>query len=104
MAIINVTIKKEIAMNTINIKRCAVCGKAEAVDFCDTCGKALCRKCRKLEVWGTGAEDLSFRHLCPSCKDNPEINPWGAIPEEFGLGEVLEIINSTDKRELPLAA
>jgi hypothetical protein len=104
MAMLNVTIKKEIAMKAINIKRCAVCGKAEAVDFCDTCGKALCKKCRKLEVWGTGAEDLSFKHLCPACKDNPEINPWGAVTEEFGLGEVLEIINTTGKRDLPLAA
>ena len=104
MAMINVPTKKEVAMKTINIKRCEICGKAEAIDFCHTCGKALCRNCRKLEVWGTGAEDLTFRNLCPSCKDNPEINPWGAIPEEFGLGEVLEIINSTDKVVLPLAA
>jgi hypothetical protein len=95
---------KEVAMKAVNLKRCAICGKAEAVDTCDTCGKAICKKCLKLEVWGTGAEDLTFKHLCPSCKDNPEINPWGAVPEEFGLGEVLEIINMTDKKELPLAA
>jgi hypothetical protein len=95
---------KGVAMKAINLKRCAICGKAEAVDTCDACGKAICKKCLKLEIWGTGAEDLSFKHLCPSCKDNPEINPWGAIPEEFGLGEVLEIINVADKKQLPLAA
>lgn len=103
--ICNVTISiKEVAMKAINLKRCAICGKAEAVDTCDTCGKAICKKCLKLEIWGTGAEDLTFKHLCPSCKDNPEINPWGAVPEEFGLGEVLEIINVADKKQLQLAA
>lgn len=91
-------------MITLNLKRCAVCGKAEAIDECHVCGKSLCKNCRKLEVWGTGAEDLTFRNLCEKCKNSPEANPWGASCEEFGLGEVLEIINSSDHKHLPMAA
>lgn len=91
-------------MKAANKTLCSVCGKAEAVDTCDACGKPLCKKCRKMEIWGTGAEDLTFKHLCPACKDNPDVNPWGAVNEEFGLGEVLEIINTTGKKGLQLAA
>jgi len=97
-------VKKEAAMKTLNIRRCAVCGKAEAVDTCYVCSKALCKKCRKLEVWGTGAEDLTFRNLCEKCKNDPEVNPWGAPNEEFGLGEVLEIIKASEVKQLPMAA
>lgn len=72
---------------------CAVCGKVEAVTECYHCGKYLCRECRKLEIWGTGAEDLSVKYFCPSCQDNPDVNPWGAYEKEFGLGDVLDIVN-----------
>lgn len=91
-------------MKALSMKRCAVCGKAEAVDVCHVCGKALCKSCRKLEVWGTGSEDLTFRHLCEKCKNSPELNPWGAAKDEFGLGDVLEIIETTKHKDLPLAA
>lgn len=72
---------------------CAVCGEREAVTECEHCGLMLCRECRKLELWGTGAEDLSVKYFCPACKDNPDVNPWGAHTKEFGLGEVLDIVN-----------
>ncbi len=57
---------------------CGVCGRREAFMSCDHCGKPLCPDCRRLELWGSGAEDLSAKYFCPACKDNPDINPWGA--------------------------
>jgi hypothetical protein len=57
---------------------CSVCGKEQAKTECDNCGTVICGECCKLEIWGTGAEDLSARYFCPACKDNPDVNPWGA--------------------------
>jgi len=31
-----------------------------------------------MEIWGSGAEDLTIKYLCPACKEDPDINPWGA--------------------------
>ena len=58
--------------------RCEICGRDEALEVCAGCGKAMCRACRTFEIWGAGAEDLSVKYLCPACKEDPEINPWGA--------------------------
>jgi hypothetical protein len=57
---------------------CSCCGKEQAKTECDHCGVALCRNCSKLEIWGNGAEDLSIRYFCTTCKNDPVINPWGA--------------------------
>jgi hypothetical protein len=57
---------------------CSSCGKEQAKTECDHCGKSLCRDCSKLEIWGNGAEDLSVRYFCVTCKNDPAINPWGA--------------------------
>ncbi|TAL32340.1 MAG: hypothetical protein EPN93_16115 [Spirochaetes bacterium] len=59
-------------------ERCSVCGKTDAKTECDHCGAPLCRDCCKLEIWGSGAEDLSARYFCPACKEDPAVNPWGA--------------------------
>jgi len=68
--------------------KCTVCGKKTAIAACDSCGAALCDDCRKLEIWGSGAEDLTARYFCPACKDAPVVTPWGACvgPDagEFG--------------------
>ena len=61
---------------------CGVCGRYEALMACDHCGKPLCPDCRKLELWGSGAEDLSAKYFCPACKDNPDVNPWGAREQD----------------------
>jgi hypothetical protein len=88
------------AMKANEKHTCEICGKAEAVTECEHCGKHMCRECRKLEIWGTGAEDLSVKYFCPTCKENPDVNPWGAYDKEFGLGDVLEIVNhENDTRE-----
>lgn len=57
---------------------CSCCGKEQAKTECDHCGVVLCRECSKLEIWGNGAEDLSVRYFCPTCKNDPVVNPWGA--------------------------
>ena len=59
-------------------QKCSVCGKGQAKTECDNCGTAICGDCCKLEIWGSGAEDLSARYFCPTCKDDPDVNPWGA--------------------------
>jgi len=59
-------------------QKCTVCGKEQAKTECDNCGIVICGDCCKLEIWGSGAEDLSARYFCPTCKDNPDVNPWGA--------------------------
>ncbi|GAB6271011.1 MAG: B-box zinc finger protein [Smithellaceae bacterium] len=57
---------------------CSVCGKAQAKTECDNCGTAICGDCCKFEIWGSGAEDLTARYFCPTCKEDPAVNPWGA--------------------------
>jgi hypothetical protein len=59
-------------------QKCTVCGKEQAKTECDNCGIAICGDCCKLEIWGSGAEDLSARYFCPTCKEDPDVNPWGA--------------------------
>ena len=59
-------------------RKCTACGKKEAKTECDNCRTAICGDCCKLEIWGGGAEDLSARYFCPTCKDDPDVNPWGA--------------------------
>lgn len=72
---------------------CAVCGRLAAVTACGHCGKPLCRDCRKLELWGTGAEDLSAKYFCPACKDNPDVNPWGAREDDAGMRPAHDVAN-----------
>ncbi|PKN05615.1 MAG: hypothetical protein CVU74_00850 [Deltaproteobacteria bacterium HGW-Deltaproteobacteria-9] len=57
---------------------CSVCGKAQVKTECDNCGTAICGDCCKFEIWGSGAEDLTARYFCPTCKEDPAVNPWGA--------------------------
>ena len=64
-------------------KICLCCGKEQAETHCDHCGVALCTECSNLELWGTGAESLSFRYFCQTCKNDPAVNSWdakGAMP------------------------
>jgi 3-oxoacid CoA-transferase subunit A len=65
-------------------KKCTACGKKQAKTECDNCGTAICGDCCKLEIWGGGAEDLSARYFCPTCKDDPNVNPWGAYSNTDG--------------------
>lgn len=64
--------------------KCTACGKKLAKTECDNCGTALCGDCCKLEIWGCGAEDLTARYFCPTCKDDPDVNPWGAFSAADG--------------------
>jgi len=61
---------------------CIACGKEPATTTCDHCGSPICKECITLEIWGSGAEDLSAKYFCPGCKENPDINPWGAHTRE----------------------
>jgi hypothetical protein len=82
--------KGAIVMKASKSQLCSSCGKEQAKTECDHCGKALCRDCSKLEIWGNGAEDLSVRYFCLTCKNDPIVNPWGAyssISETLAEGE-----------------
>jgi len=80
-------------MKAVEKTLCVVCSRLEAIMTCEHCGKPLCRDCLKFELWGSGAEDLSAKYLCPTCKDNPDVNPWGAREEDQILKTGLEVAN-----------
>ena len=75
-------------------KKCMVCNKNEAIDQCYGCGAALCNDCRQLEIWGSGAEDLSAKYFCPVCKEDPEINPWGAYDKASDVEKTVHQVNA----------
>ena len=85
-------------------QKCTVCGKEQAKTECDNCGIAICGDCCKLEIWGSGAEDLSARYFCPTCKEDPDVNPWGAhsnVVDKEAVTQKAEVKNirvATSKR------
>lgn len=77
-------------------QKCTVCGKENAKTECDNCGTAICGDCCKLEIWGSGAEDLSARYFCPTCKEDPDVNPWGAysnVVDKTAVTQKVEVKN-----------
>ena len=58
---------------------CNVCGKSDAVIYCDGCDSPLCQECRKFDMWGYGCGHVDTKAFCPSCCDDININPWGGI-------------------------
>jgi len=62
--------------------KCKVCGKNDAVIYCDGCESPLCLKCRKFDMWGYGCGHVDTKVFCPSCIDDININPWGGIKPE----------------------
>jgi len=86
-------------------QKCTVCGKEQAKTECDNCGTAICGDCCKLEIWGSGAEDLSARYFCPTCKEDPEVNPWGAhsnVPD--GMDEKTAVTQKAEGRNVRATA
>lgn len=84
-------------------RMCEVCSKREAVILCDACGKALCSKCYEFEVWGVERTDFIIKHFCSACKEDPDINPWGAFDKAAGIEELIDnvrnIMKQTDHEE-----
>ncbi|MBN1636336.1 MAG: hypothetical protein JW920_07470 [Deltaproteobacteria bacterium] len=78
---------------------CEICAQRVGVAKCDGCGKILCKQCRQIEIWGSGAEDLTVKYFCNKCKEDSEINPWGACNMVFGLEEVTDLVNKDIKVE-----
>lgn len=81
---------------------CSVCGKGQAKTECDNCGTAICGECCKLEIWGSGAEDLSARYFCPACKDDPAVNPWGAYSNV--VDEKAAVLQKAENKKVRVAA
>lgn len=59
--------------------RCNVCGKNDAVVYCDGCEKPLCKDCRIFDMWGSGCGHIDTKVFCSACYDDININPWGGI-------------------------
>jgi hypothetical protein len=57
---------------------CALCGKYPGIIYCDGCDKALCRSCRKFDMWQQDCGSINTKVFCPACAANPWINPWGS--------------------------
>jgi hypothetical protein len=86
-------------------KECAVCGKELAKTECDNCGTAICGDCCKLEIWGSGAEDLSARYFCPTCKEDPDVNPWGAHGNVAGgVNDKAAVTQNVEVKNIRVAA
>jgi len=83
---------------------CTACARTETAEACDHCGQPLCRDCRRLELWGSGAEDLSAKYLCAACTEDPEINPWGARVGDPDLKTVIGITGRGHERHAVHAA
>ena len=56
---------------------CEVCGLQDAIIYCDSCEKALCRKCRQFDLWSYGCGHINPKVFCRTCADDIEENPWG---------------------------
>ncbi len=76
------------------VSRCAVCQAAEPVSRCEGCGKALCRKCRGMEIYGSKDGEITVKHFCPDCLKDPKINPSTDAKKVFGLPDVTDMVNS----------
>ena len=58
---------------------CKVCGKNDAVIYCDGCNIPLCHDCKIFDMWGYGCGHVDTKAFCHSCSDDININPWGGI-------------------------
>jgi len=56
---------------------CSVCGKNDAIIYCDGCNIPLCKECRKFDMWSYGCGHIDPKVFCGSCIDDININPWG---------------------------
>jgi hypothetical protein len=54
---------------------CKVCREREMTMRCDGCQIPLCSKCVKYGLYGTGCGCIQPLVLCPTCHDDPGINP-----------------------------
>lgn len=58
---------------------CRVCGKKDAVVYCDGCDAPLCGDCRVFDIWCHGCGNGDVHVFCKACNDNPEINAWKGL-------------------------
>ena len=63
----------------IEVIQCEICGHGQAIIYCDHCGKALCKDCRKFDLWAYGCGNIDPKVFCPTCNDDIHANPWGGI-------------------------
>ena len=69
-------------MNKIRLahgETCAICGKHEAVVYCDGCDKPLCEDCRLFDIWCNGCGSGDPHVFCRTCNDDPEKNIWKGL-------------------------
>ncbi|HPK54752.1 MAG TPA: B-box zinc finger protein [Smithellaceae bacterium] len=61
---------------TDNAGICQFCHKNQAIIICDGCSAALCKDCRKFDLWGYGCGHVDTKVFCPACFDNITVNPY----------------------------
>lgn len=79
-------------------KLCEDCAKYMAVVSCDSCGKALCKKCRCLEICQADDGELAIKYFCLRCRDDAFVNPNALHEEVFGLDKVTDMVNHDPQR------
>lgn len=72
---------------------CQICSAPDALSVCEGCGKALCRKCRSMEIYGSQEQELVIRYFCLSCSKDPAVNPSMGCEKVFGLEDVTGMVN-----------
>jgi len=58
---------------------CGVCGKRNAVVYCNGCGIPLCENCRNFDMMPHGCSSVDVMFFCSKCRDDIDINPYGGI-------------------------
>ena len=60
---------------------CAICGGRKLFTSCLGCGRELCEGCARFELIGSGCGCVWPVYYCPSCVQNPAINPNAMLRE-----------------------
>jgi len=63
-------------------EECTVCGKGNAVVYCNGCGIPLCEDCRIFDMMPHGCSSVDVMFYCNPCHDDIDINPYGGIRPE----------------------
>jgi len=75
---------------------CDICRHREAVSQCCGCSRALCKRCRNMEIYVQGDGEVTIKYFCPSCSQDPRVNPPMACKKVFGLEDVTDMVNQED--------
>ena len=76
---------------------CDLCHQANAVARCKGCDRALCKKCRSMEIYVQRDGEVVVKNFCPDCIRDPKINPSMGCEKVFGLEDITDMVNQEEK-------